>query len=679
LEVGLIFTPNLELAKPEINGEDTENAWGYDLNDNFDKIDAWAADVGVSIGEAPIDGKVYGRRDAAWVAVVSPPIAVGDTPPVGVLPNSLWWEADSGNLYVFYDDGNSTQWVSASRTTKGDQGEPGPIGPEGPTGPASTVPGPQGPEGPPGPAGADSTVPGPEGPMGPEGPEGPVGPEGPEGPVGPAGPSGSSDWSTITNKPSTFPPAAHTHPQSEVTNLVTDLAAKAPLASPGFTGNPTAPTPATADNDTSIATTAFVKAQGYAPQASVDGKVNRVGDTMTGSLGITLANPYLSLNTPAAGQGCNISSTVAAKARWLMQLGEGAAESGSNAGSNFALHRYNDAGAYLGTPITVDRASGLVTFGNNIQVPGGGAFQYDVTINRAATPAQGYLFFGSSGARYLGYDGTSYVFNGAGLAVGGSLQAVGGSFSGTLYAASTISSGAAIVSTTFMQASNGVLYMNGAGTRYLQYSPGTDRWAINTGAGFDMQCQLTVTGTSYFHQQMRVGTDVGLSGYGTQFEVCFSGASTEFGSAHRPAQAGHTNYELYLLWNATIQGSVASGPGQVGIAFNTTSDGRLKEQVEAISDAGSIIDAIRPVQFLWVSNKEAGPQYGFVAQQVQPYLPQAVTPGWGEPLPEGEEYPEDTPNEERFMPWMMDPSKMVAVLWAEVQQLRQRLAALEGA
>lgn len=37
----------------------------------------------------------------------------------------------------------------------------------------------------------------------------------------------------------------------------------APLASPVFTGNPTAPTPTTADNDTSIATTAFVKNQGY--------------------------------------------------------------------------------------------------------------------------------------------------------------------------------------------------------------------------------------------------------------------------------------------------------------------------------------------------------------------------------------------------------------------------------
>jgi hypothetical protein len=37
----------------------------------------------------------------------------------------------------------------------------------------------------------------------------------------------------------------------------------APLASPALTGNPTAPTPSTSDSDTSIATTAFVKAQNY--------------------------------------------------------------------------------------------------------------------------------------------------------------------------------------------------------------------------------------------------------------------------------------------------------------------------------------------------------------------------------------------------------------------------------
>lgn len=48
--------------------------------------------------------------------------------------------------------------------------------------------------------------------------------------------------------------------QSQVTGLVSALAALAPLASPVLTGNPTAPTPTFGDADTSVATTAFVAA-----------------------------------------------------------------------------------------------------------------------------------------------------------------------------------------------------------------------------------------------------------------------------------------------------------------------------------------------------------------------------------------------------------------------------------
>ncbi len=54
----------------------------------------------------------------------------------------------------------------------------------------------------------------------------------------------------------------------EVTLGIGDVAGAAPLVSPQFTGSPTAPTPSTGDDDTSIATTAFVKAQGYAVEDS---------------------------------------------------------------------------------------------------------------------------------------------------------------------------------------------------------------------------------------------------------------------------------------------------------------------------------------------------------------------------------------------------------------------------
>lgn len=50
---------------------------------------------------------------ADWFAGATQ-LIVADTPPPGVLPGSLWWESDSGILYILYDDGNSTQWVIAS-------------------------------------------------------------------------------------------------------------------------------------------------------------------------------------------------------------------------------------------------------------------------------------------------------------------------------------------------------------------------------------------------------------------------------------------------------------------------------------------------------------------------------------------------------------------------------------
>jgi hypothetical protein len=59
----------------------------------------------------------------------------------------------------------------------------------------------------------------------------------------------------------------------------------APIASPTFTGDPQAPTPAIADNDTSVATTAFVKSQGYSRSAGVtDGSsaaAGQIGEYLT--------------------------------------------------------------------------------------------------------------------------------------------------------------------------------------------------------------------------------------------------------------------------------------------------------------------------------------------------------------------------------------------------------------
>ena len=49
--------------------------------------------------------------------------------------------------------------------------------------------------------------------------------------------------------------------------------------------------------------------------------------------------------------------------RWQMGM-SGEAEAGSNAGSNLAVYNYTDAGAYIGSPVVINRATGAVTLGS---------------------------------------------------------------------------------------------------------------------------------------------------------------------------------------------------------------------------------------------------------------------------------------------------------------------------
>ena len=42
-----------------------------------------------------------------------PPVTISATAPVGPQVGALWWDSVGGQLYTFYDDGNSSQWVIA--------------------------------------------------------------------------------------------------------------------------------------------------------------------------------------------------------------------------------------------------------------------------------------------------------------------------------------------------------------------------------------------------------------------------------------------------------------------------------------------------------------------------------------------------------------------------------------
>jgi len=64
---------------------------------------------------------------------------VGDTPPPSPANGDEWWDSAGGQLYVWFNDGTSSQWIVAVNQV-GVQGAVGPLGPPGPPGP----PGPAG-------------------------------------------------------------------------------------------------------------------------------------------------------------------------------------------------------------------------------------------------------------------------------------------------------------------------------------------------------------------------------------------------------------------------------------------------------------------------------------------------------------------------------------------------------
>jgi hypothetical protein len=87
----------------------------------------------------------------------------------------------------------------------------------------------------------------------------------------------------FTGNPTAPTPTAGDNDTSIATTAFVTTAVSALLASPVFTGNPTAPTPTVDDNDTSIATTAFVRAQ---TRVKV-GAISRVLTAATGNVAYT--------------------------------------------------------------------------------------------------------------------------------------------------------------------------------------------------------------------------------------------------------------------------------------------------------------------------------------------------------------------------------------------------------
>jgi hypothetical protein len=105
-----------------------------------------------------------------------------------------------------------------------------------------------------------------------------------------------------------------------------------------------------------------------------------------------------------------------------------------------------------------------------------------------------------------------------------------------------------------------------------------------------------------------------------------------------------------------------------GTTYNTTSDIRLKIDIEPIADATDKVMAMNAVTHKWKDNPESDAVHGFIAQEMVDIIPEAVSQG-----------------KEQNDTWSMDYGRITPVIVAalqdalkEIDMLKNRIAELEA-
>lgn len=181
-------------------------------------------------------------------------------------------------------------------------------------------------------------------------------------------------------------------------------------------------------------------------------------------------------------------------------------------------------------------------------------------------------------------------------------------------------------------------------TRHAIYAAGNDPWFSAGGQIYTSALLTTPAGDA----TMRMGATFDQA------------TQTGMGVMNKSATATGRMVGFFNS-GGTLQGSI-SQTNSTTIAYNTSSDIRLKENVRDITDSGAILDHLQPRVFDWRNGGQKN-IYGFIAQEMVGVYPQAVHVG-------GADVTKD--------PWMIEKADLVPVLAAETKSLRTRVASLES-
>jgi hypothetical protein len=165
-------------------------------------------------------------------------------------------------------------------------------------------------------------------------------------------------------------------------------------------------------------------------------------------------------------------------------------------------------------------------------------------------------------------------------------------------------------------------------------------------------------------ERMRVTTAGGLL-IGTTTETINPASgfsfvdSAQVGIGHVNGTASGTTY-LNFNYNGAGIGSITQN-GTTAVAYNTTSDYRLKNISGDLQTSGAFIDSLQPKVGTWKA--DGSPFVGFVAHELQAVSPMSVT---------------GVKDGEQMQSVAYGSAELIANMVAELKSLRARVAALEA-
>jgi hypothetical protein len=136
-------------------------------------------------------------------------------------------------------------------------------------------------------------------------------------------------------------------------------------------------------------------------------------------------------------------------------------------------------------------------------------------------------------------------------------------------------------------------------------------------------------------------------------------------TGHANGTSSGREYQIFT-YNTTPIGSITQS-GTTGVAYNTSSDHRLKENVVELTGATTRLKQLEPKRFNFIADADTTVD-GFLAHEVQTVVPEAITGTHNEVDDEGNPVYQG-----------IDQSKLVPLLVATIKELEARITALENA